>query len=313
MMNRLQICFSWMRRHPVVSTVAVLLLVLMLLATLDEPPAGSAPVPVSPYAAVARGRVDVEGGVIQLAAQRDGVVKAVEAEEGDQVRKGQVLAVLEDQQARLNVTLTENELAAAAAQVAQFQVERETATREEKRFEDLLKDNAVARAEWERARDQAQLAGARLKSAQAMHAAARSRVRIAGHEVELRTVRAPFDGRIVRRQVRPGDGVSTLNVTPLFWFAPMTPRIVRAELEDRFVTMVVPGMSAEVVLETDSARSYRAHVTRVGILLGPKRPVTDDSYERADVRVVECVLSLEPAAQDLLLGQRVLVRFDKGP
>ena len=313
MMNRLQACFSWLRRHPIANTVAVLLLVLALLATLDAPPADSVPVPVSPYAAVARGRVDVEGGVIQLAAQRDGVVKAVEVEEGDPVRKGQILAVLEDQQARLNVTLAENELAATAAQIAQFQIERETAVREEKRFEDLLKDNAVARAEWERSRDQVQLAGARLKSAQAMHAAARSRVRIAEHEVELRTVRAPFDGRIVRRQVRPGDGVSTLNVTPLFWFAPQTPRIVRAELEDRFVAAVVPGMSAEVVLETDSARSYRARVTRVGILLGPKRPVTDDSYERADVRVVECVLSLESAAQNLLLGQRVLVRFNKAP
>lgn len=312
-MNRLQACFSWMRIHPIASTVAVLLLVLALLATLDAPPADSGPVPVSPYVAVARGRVDVEGGVIQLAAQRDGVVKTVAVEEGDPVRKGQALAVLEDQQARLNVTLAENELAAAAAQAAQFQVERETAMREEKRLEDLLKDNAVARAEWERSRDQVQLAGARLKSAQAMHAAARSRVRIAEHEVELRTVRAPFDGRIVRRQVRPGDGVSTLNVTPLFWFAPQTPRIVRAELEDRFVAAIVPGMSAEVVLETDGSRTYAARVTRVGILLGPKRPVTDDSYERADVRVVECVLSLESAAQNLLLGQRVLVRFNKAP
>ena len=313
MLNRLQICFSWMQRHPVVTTIAALLLVLTLLATLDEPPAAGAPTPVSPYAAVARGRVDVEGGVIQLAAQRDGVVKTVEVEEGDFVRKGHILAVLEDQQARLNVTLAENELEVTTAQVALFQVEREASTREEKRLENLLKANAVARADWERARDQVQLAGARLKSAHAAHAAARSRVHIAEHEVELRTVRAPLDGRIVRRQVRPGDGVSTLNVTPLFWFAPQTPRIVRAELEDRFATTVTPGMSAEVVLETGGTKSYRAHVTRVGILLGPKRPVTDDAYERADVRVVECVLSLETAAHDLLLGQRVLVRFNKAP
>ena len=312
-MNRLQACFSWMRRRPLVSSVALLLLVLLLLATLDEPPADNTPAPATPYAAVARGRVDVEGGVIQLAAQRDGVVKMVAVEEGDSVRKGQVLAILEDQQAQLSVMLAENELAAAAAQVVQFHVERETTAREEKRFEDLLKDNAVARVEWERARDQVQVADARLKSTQATHAAARSRVRIAAHEVELRTVRAPLDGRIVRRQVRPGDGVSTLNVTPLFWFAPQTPRIVRAELEDRFVLAVAPGMPAEVTLETDGAKTYRAHVIRVGILLGPKRPVTDDSSERADVRVVECVLSLEPAAQDLLLGQRVLVRFNKVP
>lgn len=312
-MNRLKATLSLVRRPVVIGIVAMLLLLPILLAGVNEPPAASAPAPASPYTAVARGRVDVEGGVIQLAAQRDGVVKTVAVEEGDSVRKGQILAILDDGQARLNVALAASERAAASAQMTQFRVERATAAREEQRLEDLLRDDAVARAEWERARDHTLLTDARLRSATAMHAAAQARLRIAEHEVELRAVRAPLDGRIVRRQVRPGDGVSTLNVTPLFWFAPHTPRIVRAELEERFVAAVRPGGWAEVSTETENAKIFRAQVVRIGLLLGAKRAVTDDPYERADVRVVECVLTLETAAQDLLLGQRVLLRFPTTP
>lgn len=301
------------RAYIVAGVLAAAAVGLLLATAGDGPPADAVGATAAAPVAVARGRVDVEGGVVLLAAQRDGVVRAVTVEEGDTVRKDQVLAVLEDRQARLNVALTASEFDAAAAQIAQIQVELETAERDARRLELLLADHAVARVESERARDQARLAAIRLRSARAAHAAAQARVRIAEHEVELRAVRAPFDGRIVRRQVRPGDGVSTLNVTPLFWFAPDTPRIVRAELEESYAAAVMPGMPAEVALESDDAQRFGARVVRVGALLGPKRPVTDDPYERADVRVVECVLLLEPAAQGLLLGQRVLVRFQQAP
>lgn len=43
-------------------------------------------------AAVAKGRVDVEGGVIAIAAPRDGVITQVYVEEGDSVEQGQLLA-----------------------------------------------------------------------------------------------------------------------------------------------------------------------------------------------------------------------------
>ncbi|MFN3353959.1 MAG: hemolysin secretion protein D, partial [Brevundimonas sp.] len=39
----------------------------------------------SPYAAVANGKVDVEGGIIQVAARRGGVVREVLVQEGDAV------------------------------------------------------------------------------------------------------------------------------------------------------------------------------------------------------------------------------------
>lgn len=55
----------------------------------------------SPYAAIANGKADVEGGVIKVAARRGGVVREVFVNEGDKVVAGQILARQEDDETRL--------------------------------------------------------------------------------------------------------------------------------------------------------------------------------------------------------------------
>ena len=59
----------------------------------------SVPAPVqSAWLAIARGQVDVEGDMIHIVASRDGRVDAVKVEDGDLVKQGQVLAVLDQRQ-----------------------------------------------------------------------------------------------------------------------------------------------------------------------------------------------------------------------
>lgn len=149
---------------------------------------------------------------------------------------------------------------------------------------------------------------AELKKVRAELEISRSRLRLARYELERSVVRAPLDGEIVKRTARPGDGVSSLNITPLFLFAPAAPRIVRADVEDRFVELIKPNMAAEIVTEADERNVLRGRVLRIGRVFGQPQP-TDDPSQRQDVRVVECVVSLEGG--ELLIGQRVLVRFLK--
>lgn len=51
-------------------------------------PAGAVVAP-SPFAAAANGKVDVEGGMIQVAARRAGIIRDVLVNEGDAVVRGQ--------------------------------------------------------------------------------------------------------------------------------------------------------------------------------------------------------------------------------
>lgn len=256
--------------------------------------------------ASAKGRIDIEGGVVRLAARRDGVIETVLVDEGARVKAGQILARLDDALAQRQLDLARGEARQAERAVTAAQIRLTAAAREAQRLEPLAGDAIVARQDLDRARDEQALARAELESLQAGVETAVQRVRLAQREVEERLVRAPVDGRIVQRQARPGNGVSTLNVTPLFLFAPDAPMIVRAELEERFLGAVAPGQRAEIVLEADPARRWTGRVVRIGQIVGQRTP-SDDPSERQDSRVVDTVIAID--ANDLLIGQRVIVQF----
>lgn len=263
----------------------------------------------SELAAVARGIIDVEGGIVQLAASRDGVVQAVLVEEGEMVRAGQPLASLDDRAPRLALAVAVAELSQAEAAIATLEVRETAAAREYDRLLPLARSEAVSRKALDQAGDALRLARSELAAQRAAVETARARKAAAEHEVAERTVRAPSDGVIVRRLARAGDGVSTLNVTTLFWLAPATQPIVRAEIEESFADRVHSGMSAEVVSESDESRVRTARVVRVGRAFGPRRVTVHDPRDRADVRVLEVILALDGASGDTPLGQRVIVRF----
>lgn len=295
------------------ATRAVLIgLASLLLAACEQrhstPPATPAMVGAFGNAlASAKGKVDIEGGVIRLAARRDGVIAEVLVEEGARVKRGQVLALLDDETARSNLSLAEREVRQAEQEREKSAVELAVAKREVTRLEPLARNETVPRQELDRARDAHALAAVAVQTALAGIDTARARQAVAAREVEERKVVAPLDGQVIQRQARPGNGVSTLNVTPLFLFVPDVPRIVRAELEEQCLSFVVPNQAAEIVLEADNTKTWSGTVLRVGRVVGARTP-SDDPGEKQDNRVVEVVVSFEDA-QTLLIGQRVVVRF----
>jgi multidrug efflux pump subunit AcrA (membrane-fusion protein) len=264
--------------------------------------------PIQRAAVVARGLVDADGGLIQIAASRDGVVRMVAVEEGDRVHQGDVLLVVDDRTARSDLAVAEAELAQAKAALQAISVRKAAAERDVARYRRLVAASAVAQARLDEDLDRLRLAAADLVLQEAIIATASARRDAAATEVAERTVRAPLDGVVVRRQVRPGDGISTLNVTTLFWLAPASPIIVRAEIEELSAERVSVGQQAEVVVEDDTVRRYSAAVARLSLAFVPRRATLYDPRDRVDVRVVEAVVRFV-TPPPLRLGQRVIVRF----
>ncbi|MEZ5996510.1 MAG: HlyD family efflux transporter periplasmic adaptor subunit, partial [Hyphomonadaceae bacterium] len=210
-------------------------------------------------------------------------------------------------EARLERGRAAASLREAEAQVAAYRTALDAANREEARVEQLAARNFVSPQRVETARDAVNNAQSQLNVQVAAIAAARAALAQADYVVEQHLVRSPGEGRIVRRYANPGSGASTLQVTPLFQLQPRTARIVRAELEERSLTSVHPGMQVEIVPEADQTQTYRGAVLRIAEVFGARRLQSDDPAQQTDERVVEVVVDAREAP--VLVGQRVLVKF----
>jgi multidrug resistance efflux pump len=286
----------------------VLALALALTACTDAVDAGKtkASPAASPYVAMARGQVDVEGGLVRIVAARDGRVDEVKAEDGDSVEQGAVLALLDQRQAQVGVGVAEANLAQAEAQVGVLKAKLAPAEQQAKRLGEAAGAGATTGQSADDASATLAVLKAEIGAGEAAVKVAHQHVAEARLEVDARTVRAPAAGRIVRRSVHVGDVVSAQSANELFQLLPNRQRIVRAELNEAYVNLVKPGMQAEVMRDSDQGTPVSARVLRVGEVFGPSR-LTDDPVERAGAHDVECVLQLDGG--DFRIGQRVLVRF----
>ena len=279
----------------------------------DAPKAGAAKIdPASintPYSAISAGKVDIEGGLVDVAARAPGIVREVLVQEGDKVVAGQVLARQEDDDSRLSRNRVAAQLQQAESQLPILQVQLEGAIREEARLKRLTAEDAASTQAFEQAQDRTKQLDAQLAAQKSAIALARAQLAEANYQVELHEIRAPADGTIVRRYANPGSGASTFSVTAMFQLQPAAQRIVRAEVEERSINAVKIGQKVEIVPESDQQAKYPGEVIRIAAVMGSRKLRSDDPSERADERVVEVVVNAEAAP--VLVGQRVLVKFLK--
>jgi RND family efflux transporter MFP subunit len=305
-----------MSRRPAIS-VGVLIAIAFIelhLSGCGKIGAGAADKPAgtglpSPFATIANGKVDIEGGVIEVASRRFGVIKDVLVHEGDGVRKGQVLARLEDQDSLLAINSARAALAQSQSQLVLTEVNVRTAQREYERLTKLSSSNAVAVQQLDQARDAVATAQAQLGMQQSAIQSARAQLAQAEYNEELTNIRAPMDGKIIRRYANPGVGASTLNVSNMFDLEPALPHIIRAEIVEGAIPDVHVGQEAQIIPEIDSSKVWTGHVIRIAATFGSRKLKSDSANEASDERVVEVVISADNTP--FLIGQRVMVKFMK--
>jgi multidrug resistance efflux pump len=272
--------------------------------------------PPAAYAAVARGKVDIEGGLLTLSMPREGTLAKVAVHEGDHVKQGQLLAALDTQPATLAIEAAQTQLQQVQAQLKLLAVKQAGAKQRAQRLTAAVAAGAGDGQSADDAREAAAQLDAEQQSARAAQSMASQKLDEARYELKQRSLLAPFDADVVQVSAQPGASVSPTS-GPLFTLLPQKPRIVRAELNDSFVGVIRPGMPAEVVPDNgrDDAH-WSAHVLRIGRVYGPAT-LENDPQVRANARTVECVLAFdEPTSdqtRDLRIGQRVMVRFGAAP
>lgn len=257
---------------------------------------------------LARGVVDVEGGLISVRSQHTGQLLDVSAQIGQEVSRGSVLARFQAEAQDAEADAARAELERARAELAAARVKVATLREAMGR----LREAVALGAESGQARDelQAQLDAqvSTVPVAQASVAAAEARLRgaraIAGGSV----VRAPIDGRVVQLNARIGDFVGAGDGPALFVLRPNGTLIVRASLPSRDASHTRIGSIASVSEVDDGKNVFEGRVVSLGeIARKPDPTLASDDF--TSERVVDCVIALNPDAR-IRIGSLVLVSFN---
>ncbi|MFT3792527.1 MAG: HlyD family efflux transporter periplasmic adaptor subunit [Rudaea sp.] len=283
--------------------------ILLLLGACSKTPTPSSAAPaatsVSTYVAIARGRVDVQGGLVHVAAARDGIVAELPKAIDDDVKAGDALVVLDTKQAKIALDAARAEHNAATAQAMMLRAKQPGLKLRAARVAEAASAGATTGQSADDARQALAELDAEIAVADANVETAKQKVRQAEYEIDARTLRAPVAGRVIACATHIGDVVSPSS-GELIELLPDAPRVVRAELNEGFVNKVGVGMSAEISSETDPGKPQTARVIRIGEVFGPSK-LNESAQEATDARDVECLLELPN--NDLKIGQRVQVRF----
>ncbi len=143
-----------------------------------------------------------------LASQVEGFVIELPVNEGDAVAQGDVIAHLDDEMAALDVRKAKADVLAARGEVQQREAELARFRRDYERLQLLEGRGGTTASEIDAADANVRTTEALLAQAQAMVAAREAEQALAERRLKDMTIRAPFDGRIVRKSTETGEWVT---------------------------------------------------------------------------------------------------------
>ncbi len=233
---------------------------------------------------------------VNIGANAFGKITRLYVKEGDRVKKGQLLAQLENVQSSADVNATQasveasetDSVAAAAAlntsmaDLNRAQSDFERAQLDWTRAQGLFKDSLIAKSEFDSQKAAWQTAQAGLAQAQARVAQAkaqkdsadrhiaqnRANLTHAADVLQKTTYAAPYDGMITNLPVREGEtvviGIQNSPGSTLMTLADMSVITAEVKVDETDIVNVRLGQSAEVTIDAIPKKTFKAIVTEIG-------------------------------------------------
>lgn len=243
--------------------------------------AGNKPIPVATTTVRANGQGASASAVLQatgyvtarrmatVSAQITGTLTEVLIDEGFKVKKGQVLARLDDTGLKAGLAAAEAQVRAAEANLGQLRAQLAQAQADERRQAELNAAGMTTRQSREQSATAVKTVSAQLEAGQRQIEAAQAQARQARVNFDYATVRAPFDGVVTARAAQVGEIISPLSAgggftrTGVGTIVDMESLEVNVDVNEAYIAQVKPDMPCEAVLDAYPDWKIPAHVVAV--------------------------------------------------
>jgi membrane fusion protein, multidrug efflux system len=243
----------------------------------------------------ASGPIVVENQV-DVASLREGLVVAILAEPNTPVRKGQLLARLDDRQITADLEAASAKTRSIQANLKNWEAETKVLESDLTRAQKLWEAGVFTKETLEHAQYKVEADKFEISRETELLSNAKSTERSLELEKDKTRIIAPFDGIVARRYVRAGQKVGIGD--RLFWVTAVSPLEVKFTLPERFLGKVKNGQTVTVDLADGSSPVHHTAAVR------QISPVVDPSSG-----TIEVVARLQGPAPDLRPGMLTTIRW----
>ncbi len=222
----------------------------------------------------------------------NGIIQAVEVKEGDRVKKGQKLVLLDDFEAKRNLIISTDNLKAAQLRLKnareeilpnlkeklkEYEVNLEQATMMLQRYKNIEAAGGIAKFELEKAEKEYQKAlsqynqqklevesfskSGRLADLESQVSISQAQYEIAVKTLENTRITAPFDGTILKVHVQRGQKVTT--TTKAVTILENANWQLVLNVDQKELPFLQPGLHAQIIMDAYPEKKIRGKVSYV--------------------------------------------------
>jgi RND family efflux transporter MFP subunit len=189
-----------------------------------------------------------------VSAKITGKVAEILIEEGMRVKEGDVLARLDDTEARAQLALTQAQLTATRSQLAEIRAQLTQAERDYTRQRGLADRQLISVQALDASLAQRDMLRARLANAEEQVKVAQESVTVARVQLDNTIVRAPFSGVVIAKAAQPGEMISPMSAgggftrTGIGTIVDMDSLEIQVDVNEAFINRVKPEQPVEAML-----------------------------------------------------------------
>ena len=204
-----------------------------------------------------------------VAAKITGRVTGVFFDEGTHVHKGQLLATLDDSDARRTLDAAKADRDASQAQIADLQVQLRLAEIQLHRAEELRKAGVQSQEQLDTASAAADSLKAKIELAKEQVQAADARIRESQQAVDNCVINAPYDGIVVSKDAQVGEMVSPNSAgggftrTGIATIVDMKSNEIEVDVNEAYIARVKDKQRVTAILDAYPTWEIPSHVRTV--------------------------------------------------
>ena len=190
-----------------------------------------------------------------IAAKITGRVTGVFFDEGTHVAENQLLATLDDSDARKALNAARADYEASKAAIADFEVQLKNARIQLHRAEQLQNAGVQTQEQLDNARTNADSLQAKIALAQSQVVSADTRIQEAQQAVDNCTIRAPYTGIVVSKDAQVGEMVSPVSAgggftrTGIATIVDMNSNEIEVDVNESYISRVQDGQPVTAILD----------------------------------------------------------------